>query len=327
MNYFGALENFLSEKDTSIEFMKQELEVNFTFPDDSWMVHVNRDLAIRYMVDRDLKSDEFTSYSIAILRNPFDRFASFWFNKIVLMGDTTFYRLSKEYFPSLEISNSEAIRESAKKFLISTEFNHLLENDAHLSHQYLSILLEKKYDLYLETKDLSYLPKLLSQNNPLYKCLEEIEFPSHNLTDKVLTENFFDAELYAMVRELYKKDFELIGSLGLLSNRDIMLETGEHNGNVLAAINQARKNGLYRGVFHLLDLEDSKNILVDIATQQRDELTQQRDELTQQRDELTKQRDNLISERDAAAGALSAVVNSRIWRFTKLYRKLRSRKP
>ena len=74
-------------------------------------------------------------------------------------------------------------------------------------------------------------------------------------------------------------------------------------------------------------ISDELNQLRDALTQERDELTQQRDELTQQRDELTQQRDNLISELDAAAGALSAVVNSRIWRFTKLYRKLRSRKP
>ena len=65
----------------------------------------------------------------------------------------------------------------------------------------------------------------------------------------------------------------------------------------------------------------------DELTQQRDELTQQRDELTQQRDELTQQRDDLISERDAATETLSAVVNSRIWRLTRIYRKLRSRKP
>jgi hypothetical protein len=90
----------------------------------------------------------------------------------------------------------------------------------------------------------------------------------------------------------------------------------------------------------------------DELTQQRDELTQQRDELTQQRDELTQQRDELIAElgaavaerdriaqaltserdqieadRDAANAKLEAVVNSRIWRFTKFYRESRLRRP
>jgi hypothetical protein len=91
---------------------------------------------------------------------------------------------------------------------------------------------------------------------------------------------------------------------------------------------------------------------LDELTQQRDELTQQRDELTQQRDELTQQRDELIIElgmsvaeqdqiaqaltserdqiaadRDAANAQLEAVVNSRIWRFTKFYRESRLRRP
>jgi hypothetical protein len=79
----------------------------------------------------------------------------------------------------------------------------------------------------------------------------------------------------------------------------------------------------------------------DELTQQRDELTQQRDELTQQRDELTQQRDELIAElgmsfaerdqiaaeRDAANAKLEAVVNSRIWRFTKFYREFRCNRP
>jgi hypothetical protein len=90
----------------------------------------------------------------------------------------------------------------------------------------------------------------------------------------------------------------------------------------------------------------------DELTQQRDELTQQRDELTQQRDELTQQRDELAAkfdgavaerdritqaltaerdqiaaDRDAANAQLEAVVNSRIWRFTKFYRESRLRRP
>jgi hypothetical protein len=104
--------------------------------------------------------------------------------------------------------------------------------------------------------------------------------------------------------------------------------------------------------FGLLEQRDELTQQRDELTQQRDELTQQRDELTQQRDELTQQRDELTSElgitvaeccritlvltserdqigadRDAATATLEAVVNSRIWRFTKFYREARFRKP
>ncbi len=83
----------------------------------------------------------------------------------------------------------------------------------------------------------------------------------------------------------------------------------------------------------------------DELTQQRDELTQQRDELTQQRDELTaelskmvaererithaltSERDQIAVDRDSANTKLEAVVNSRIWRFTKFYRESGLRKP
>jgi hypothetical protein len=77
---------------------------------------------------------------------------------------------------------------------------------------------------------------------------------------------------------------------------------------------------------------------------ERDELTQQRDELTQQRDELiaelgiavaehdrfkqalTSELDQIAADRDEANAKLEAVVNSRIWRFTKFYRESRLRR-
>ena len=64
---------------------------------------------------------------------------------------------------------------------------------------------------------------------------------------------------------------------------------------------------------NLRDLDREE--LIKLDGQQRDELTQQRDELTQQRDELIQQRDELIQQRDA-------IVNSTIWRSTRIFRQV-----
>jgi hypothetical protein len=341
MNYFGTIENFLNNSNIMLENLNVEHSANFDFSDNPVMVHLDKEIATRYMVNDVFSHEGAVNLSIAIIRTPFDRFASFWFNKIVLMQDTTYYQLARKYYPSTEIANFKTIREGAKNFLVSTDFRDLIENDEHLRHQYLSILLEKKYDLYVETKNLSGLPSMLSRKFPEYESLEASKFPNDNFTDKVQTRGFLDPELRAMIRDFYKKDFEFIDSLNLPSDMEVLYSASEPDENVLAFINKTRISGIFNGALRIHEIQDSRNSLMeqsiaereeltqqrDELTQQRDELTQQRDELTQQRDELTQQRDNLIRERDAAAGALSAVVNSRIWRFTKLYRKLRSRKP
>ncbi len=92
-------------------------------------------------------------------------------------------------------------------------------------------------------------------------------------------------------------------------------------------------------------ISDELNQLRDALTQERDALTQERDALTQERDELTTElgiavaererithaltleRDQIAVDRDSANTKLEAVVNSRIWRFTKFYRESRLRKP
>jgi FkbM family methyltransferase len=80
------------------------------------------------------------------------------------------------------------------------------------------------------------------------------------------------------------------------------------------------------------------NQLRDALTQQCDELAQQCDELTAElgiavaergriTQALTLERDQIAADRDAVNAKLAAVVNSRIWRFTKFYRESRLRKP
>ena len=76
-----------------------------------------------------------------------------------------------------------------------------------------------------------------------------------------------------------------------------------------------------------IELSSLSTVLTREFTSKLDELTRQRDELTRQRDELTRQRDKLTRQRDELTAKLEAVVNSRIWRFTKFYRESRLRKP
>ena len=327
MNFFGALENYLSNVPETLEELDSLPFTKLNFANEDWKVHTDKNMTIKFLTENEFVGTSKTS-SIAIIRDPAERFRSFWFNKILLMHDTTYYELSEKYFANLEITSLQSIRDGAKKFLRSSDFSNLVLSDLHLRHQSKSISLNRKYDLYVETKDLSSLPLILSKEFPKFELIKSLEFPQYNLTQELLTENFYDSELLGLVGDWYSKDFEIMNALGLAVNWQLTLNTNKSEDEMLLLINRERVNALFRQRSIVLNLKESEKIFaIDAATAERDAATAERDELTQQRDELTQQRDNLISERDASVAALRAVVNSRIWRFTNLYRKLRSRKP
>ena len=102
MNYFGTIENLLNNSNIMLENLNVELSANLDFSDNPAMVHLDKEIAIKYMVKDDFLHEGTVNLSIAIIRDPFDRFVSFWFNKIVSMQDTTYFQLARKYYPSTE---------------------------------------------------------------------------------------------------------------------------------------------------------------------------------------------------------------------------------
>jgi len=283
MNFFGALEQYLDMSNLSIDQLSNEAEIELSYRDEWWEVHSDNEMAIKYIVESDFLSDSIAICSIAIVRDPLEKFSSFWFNKIALARDSTYYEVAKKYFPNVEITSMESIRESAKVFLKSTEFNTGLIGDLHLRPQAASIQLNRKYDLVIETKELSQIPQQLADKYPQFSFISKSKFPHFNITEKELTDTFYDKELVDLVFNAYSEDFNLLESKNISLTHHNPHYGGEPEPGLLDKINAIRIRELANRMMARLEF-------------------------------ISRETTAIAAERDA-------MLNSRIWRFTRFYRE------
>ena len=240
MNFFGALENYLVKNDLEMSESKNFPAVQLSYKEMPWEIHSDQDLAIQYVVRSDNNPQRELLCSIAIVRDPLERFTSFWFNKIVLMRDSTYHELAKTYFQNVEISNMESIRENAKEFLKSDQFSKRFLSDAHLKPQTLSIQVNRKYDLVIETKELNQIPQRLVEKFPQFCFMESSKFPHYNNTEKELTGSFYDNELVNLVLNAYSEDVKLLEKENLTLSHHKAHYGGEPEPGVLDQLNNIR---------------------------------------------------------------------------------------
>ena len=304
MNFFGALEQYLDMSNLSIDQHSNEAEVELNYLDKWWEVHSDNEIALKYIVESNFLSDGIAICSIAIVRDPLERFSSFWFNKIALVRDSTYFEVAKKYFPNVEITSMESIRESAKAFLKSTEFTKRLLDDLHLRPQAASIQLNRKYDLVIETKQLSQIPQRLADKSSQFRFISESKFPHFNITEKELTDKFYDEELVNMLVNAYSEDFNLLESKNISLTHHNPHYGGEPEAGLLDKINAIRIRELANQMMARLEFISRETTAIAV------------------------ERDAIAAERDAIAAERDAMLNSRIWRFTRFYResKLLNRK-
>ena len=276
MNFFGALENFLAKNNLEMNESTNIAAVELSYKEMPWEIHSDQDLALQYVVSSDFNPQGKILCSIAIVRDPLERFTSFWFNKIVLMRDSTYYEVANTYFQNVEIANMESIRESAKEFLKSDEFSKRFVGDLHLNPQTFSIQVNRKYDLVIETKKLNQIPQRLVEKFPQFCFAESSKFPHNNNTEKELTVSFYDNELANLVLNAYSEDVKILESENITLSHHNAHYGGESESRVLDQINIIRAK------------EIANLMMVSMHA--------------------------LTAERDA-------VLNSRIWRFTRFYRE------
>ena len=320
INFFTALEVELERIKTNLFEFNSDTELVLSYPDRFESIHESGSPSKNFLSENLLKYENLTS--IATYRDPYKRFASFWFDKVILLKSREYLDFALKKYDKFENLDLGEIRNSAKIFL--EENSHDTQNlDLHVRPQFYFLSEHAKYDLYFETEALRDIPEKLANFSSDFQPLRKLDFPHFHSTQLNL-EFFYDDELSFLVEKFYELDFSFIKNF---SEHDFQRSDFRLSHLTEDSMRKIEMSRARTGSMNLKVERDELTRQRDELTRQRDELKQQRDELTQQRDELTQQRDDLISERDAAAGALSTVVNSRIWRFTKLYRKLRSHKP
>jgi hypothetical protein len=212
MTYFTAIETFLEEN--GLTSFPPEGRIDFFLDFEIYKnIHFDGSKANKFRVCNNYKLENDEIISIATYRNPFERFGSFWFDKVVRMGDFNYFNFAQNELSTLQVLDSNLIRSAAKKF-ISRNINSSGIVDQHFNQQHVSIRQDLAYDFYIETKDLKSLPGMLSQKNSVFECLRKVEFIQLNKTPFSVMAGFYDRELVELVATYYSKDLEILKNLG-----------------------------------------------------------------------------------------------------------------
>jgi hypothetical protein len=296
MNFFTNLEDWLEKRKINISEVDSCETIKIDYEDEPGMsIHEMNSKSQNYLVGIDFQPDVQTS--IAAFRNPFDRFASFWFDKVIKLRDPHYFHFGLLNFPSFEKLTLDAIRASAKNYL-SQNIHDAKNTDPHCRPQYYFYKPGMNYDLYIDTEKLSNLPKVLSEHADRYRVISNLEFPIFNRLRKTYSTDFYDEELSLLVRKFYQQDFNFIKEQ---SSVDFQSISDRDSQNLSFDLNEINKRRIQNAI---------KNF-----TSERDHLVSERDHLVSERDDLVSERDHLVSERDQ-------LVSSRSWQFMAPARKV-----
>jgi hypothetical protein len=136
------------------------------------------------------------------------------------------------------------VRESAKLFLESSDFQERLTTDIHLLPQNLSIQHNRTYDFYIETSELNNLPLLLSEKFVKYEMLKYNTFPYFNSLTPEYSTTFYDEQLVDSIKLHYSEDFALLDFVNISSISKVETIISE-DFPVMKEINKQRINNLF----------------------------------------------------------------------------------
>jgi len=213
LSFFTALELNLESQNEFLDENSSISELDYSFLDPLTSIHVGNSPLWKYWDHNPGKTNRDGRLKVVTLRNPYDRFTSFWLNKIVYANDPHYFKLAIELLPPSEENDFSSIQKAAHNFLSNLTPSKKL--DAHIRPQYMFLSGKAKYDLSIKTKNIQNLPSELSRISPRYRGIKDLEIPKLNFTDSHLKTRFLNPELTSLIEQLYHQDFELLKELDL----------------------------------------------------------------------------------------------------------------
>lgn len=207
LNYFIYIEKFLENEnqmlndDVEIAKIKYEHAARVHLPDGS-LSHK------QYSVEPNVYDINPTAIKLAAIRNPYERFTSFWFDKVVLRRDPAYYDWNEEYFNGRKNATLKDIRTQAITFLSGRNNKYFeKEADAHLLAQS-SYLYDNEYNLFIPTKKIGSLIDELSILDKNFLKLKHLELPHFNQVKSIRKRLFLNKDLFELIKIKYQKDFD-----------------------------------------------------------------------------------------------------------------------
>ena len=317
MTFFTALEFFMSNKHESSVNTSRIPKLDYSFLENCKDIHQGNSPIWKYRVKNPPLEKNRDVTNFLVLRNPYQRFSSFWFNKVFEVHDFYYAPFALNVLPILPEVKNVDMQKYAEEFILSLDIRGFL--DAHIRPQFQFLSSDVDYDLILETNDLSKLPSHLSNTNARFRFLSEVEIPRLNESESFKEGSFFSSKLIGAIDKFYEKDFDLMRKYDLKIQVPEIADESSANFNL-----DKRTSNVQR--FLLQTIEDKNRL-----SQQRDELAQQRDELAQQRDELAQQHfqitqlhNELAQQRNETNLVVHEILNSKTWKFFSVFGKIRN---
>jgi hypothetical protein len=317
MNFFVGIESWLENRKLNLSQVNFNERIEIEYEDSlGSAIHSRESKSQIYLVDSDYSPKNQTT--IATFRNPYDRFTSFWFDKVVLLRDQSYIDFGLLNFANFEDLNLDIIRSSAKFFL--TQNIDISSNlDPHVKPQIFFYKPGIKYDLFVETEDLNTIPGELVRHSTRYRMLEDLDFPEFNDSLPSHPEDFYDEELSFLLRKFYALDFDFIRDQTGNDFQSVSKNERQFENSDLLQIEKSRRQNAIKA---LRTQSDNLRTQSDNLRTQSDNLRTQSDNLRTERDNLRIERDNLRIERDNLRIEREVIFNSRSWRYTAPLRKL-----
>ena len=213
LSFFTALELKLESQNEFLNENTSISELDYAFLNPLASIHVGNSPLWKYSDRNSRKTIHDGRLKVIVLRNPYDRFTSFWFNKIVYANDPHYFKLAIDLLPPSNNLDFRSIQEAAQNFLLNLAPSRKL--DPHFRPQYLFVNGKTKYDLSIKTKNIQNIPSELSGILPRYRAIQDLEIPKLNFTASDIKTKFLNHELARLIEQIYHNDFELLKELEL----------------------------------------------------------------------------------------------------------------
>ena len=210
MHFFLAIEQEMERAQ-----LTHALPKKLSYPNAVMDIHENGDI-FRFSISPASPRISSRAIRVVALRNPLDRILSMWVDKAVLVEGTHMLQLhaNSSWFPRTTDSVSE-IQSRLIQFLKELSDPTFRLSDAHWAPQTTFIKSIKDYNHVVTTRDLKDLPRILA----LYEHLSWLaveEMPHFNKSQDSLKDFFITQEARELIHEIYKSDFTLLQSSGVI---------------------------------------------------------------------------------------------------------------
>jgi len=169
-------------------------------------------------------------FKLLVVRNPIDRLASAWKDKVLLRQDRMVWRAFRNqlWFVGLKDADSQdGLHKAFGRFLGALRHESVAESNPHWYRQDLLVQGVGEFDLTVVSGDLGGLPTALATWNPELEFVSSVPLPKLHSTEFIHPQLFLNQSLVEEATDLLAPEFTAYsGIVGFSESKQVMLLQG-----------------------------------------------------------------------------------------------------